>query len=166
MIEPPDGEPAVPPLQDALSQVESLVAPQLEARRQTYRFQCASALMVRADRDKLQQVVLNLLSNSVKFTESGGRVELACSGTPNGTMSVRVRDTGRGIPREQLERVFHPFVQVEAGLTRTHDGVGLGLAISRDLARGMGGDLTVESEPGLGSTFTLTVPLVEPAAVE
>ena len=71
---------------------------------------------------------------------------------------MHVRDTGRGIPADQQARVFEPFVQVDARLTRTHEGVGLGLAISRDLARGMGGDLTVESTPGVGSTFTLTLP--------
>ena len=73
-------------------------------------------------------------------------------------VAIRVADTGRGIAPEQLERVFQPFVQVDAQLTRTQEGVGLGLAISRDLARGMGGELTAESEPGVGSTFTLTLP--------
>jgi signal transduction histidine kinase len=154
------------PLEETLATCEALIAPQLRAKRLEFvNHACPPDTIVRADREKLQQVVLNLLSNSVKFTDSGGRVELRCVALPNGMMSVRVRDTGRGIPAEQLERVFHPFVQVEAGLTRTHDGVGLGLAISRDLARGMGGDLTVESEPGRGSTFTLAVPLAEPAAV-
>jgi signal transduction histidine kinase len=71
---------------------------------------------------------------------------------------MRVRDTGRGIAADHLARVFEPFVQVDTRLTRTSDGVGLGLAISRDLARGMGGDLTVESVLGTGSTFTLTLP--------
>jgi PAS domain S-box-containing protein len=154
------------PLEETLATCEALIAPQVRAKRLHFvNHPCPPGTMVRADREKLQQVVLNLLSNSVKFTDTGGRVELACAGTPNGMMSVQVRDTGRGIPAEQRERVFQPFVQVEAGLTRTHDGVGLGLAISRDLARGMGGDLTVESEEGHGSTFTLTVPLAEPAAV-
>jgi signal transduction histidine kinase len=72
---------------------------------------------------------------------------------------VRVRDTGRGIPPDQLERIFEPFVQLDRH--RTHEsqqGIGLGLAISRELARGMGGDLTVASRPGAGSTFTLTLP--------
>jgi signal transduction histidine kinase len=69
-----------------------------------------------------------------------------------------VRDTGEGIAAEQLERIFEPFVQVDQRLTRAHAGVGLGLAISRDLARGMGGDLAAESTPGVGSTFTLTLP--------
>jgi PAS domain S-box-containing protein len=154
------------PLDETLATCEALIAPQLRAKKLEFVNRlCPPGTVVRADREKLQQVLLNLLSNSVKFTESGGRVELACSALPNGMMSVRVRDTGRGIPAEQLERVFQPFVQVDTRLTRTQDGVGLGLAISRDLARGMGGDLTVESESGRGSTFTLTVPLTEPAAV-
>ena len=154
------------PLEETLATCEALIAPQLRAKKlELVNHLCPPGTIVRADREKLQQVILNLLSNSVKFTEPGGRVELTCSTLPNGMMSVRVRDTGRGIPPEQLERVFHPFVQVDAGLTRTQDGVGLGLAISRDLARGMGGDLTVESEQGRGSTFTLTVPVAEPAVV-
>jgi len=71
---------------------------------------------------------------------------------------IRVRDTGRGIPREKLPVVFEPFVQVDPTLTRSNEGTGLGLAISRDLSRAMGGDLAVESEVGQGSTFTLTLP--------
>jgi signal transduction histidine kinase len=71
---------------------------------------------------------------------------------------VTVADTGRGIAADQLERVFEPFVLVDTRLTRTQEGMGLGLAISRDLARGMGGDLTAESTLGAGSTFTLTLP--------
>jgi signal transduction histidine kinase len=101
----------------------------------------------------------------VKFTPPDGRVSIECESVPNGMMSIRVTDTGRGIESSQIERVFQPFVQVDAGLTRTQDGVGLGLAISRDLARGMGGDLTVTSEPGVGSTFTLTVPVTMPVTM-
>ena len=74
------------------------------------------------------------------------------------SIAVHVADTGTGIAPDQVERIFEPFVQVDARLTRAHEGVGLGLAISRDLARGMGGELTVESEVGVGSTFTLTLP--------
>ena len=154
------------PLEETLATCEALIAPQLRAKKLEFvNRPCPPETIVRADREKLQQVVLNLLSNAVKFTEPGGRVELTCTELPNGVMSVCVRDTGRGIPPEQRERVFQPFVQVDAGLTRTHDGVGLGLAISRDLARGMGGDLTLESEEGEGSTFMLTVPLAERAVV-
>ena len=113
----------------------------------------------RGDPDKVRQVLLNLLSNAVKFTDRGGRVTLDCVGAPDGRLALRVADTGGGIAPDQLERVFQPFVRVDASLTRTHEGTGLGLAISRDLARGMGSDLTAESAPGAGSTFTLTVPV-------
>ncbi len=145
-------------LDEVLATCEALIAPQLSTRRLTMAFDgCDPALKVRADADKLKQIVLNLLSNSLKFTEPGGRITLAC--TPRlEKVAITVSDTGRGIAADQLERIFEPFVQVDARLVRTHEGVGLGLAISRDLARGMGGDLTAESTPGVGSTFTLLMP--------
>ena len=107
--------------------------------------------------------MLNLLSNAVKFTEPNGRVTVDCGRqvehpTHGPRVIVTITDTGRGIPPDQLERVFQPFVQVDSKLTRTQEGTGLGLAISRDLARGMGGDLTVTSTVGHGSTFTLALP--------
>ncbi len=147
------------PLDEVLATCEALVAPQARAKRLTLcQDDAGRAPGARADREKVQQVVLNLLSNAVKFTEPGGRVTLSCAAGPAGTVAVRVADTGRGIAPDQLERAFQPFVQVDARLTRAHEGTGLGLAISRDLARGMGGDLTAESAPGVGSTFTLTLP--------
>jgi signal transduction histidine kinase len=117
--------------------------------------------VVRADAEKLRQVLLNLLGNAVKFTDAGGRVALACAtDAAAGVVRVRVSDTGRGIPAERRASIFEPFVQVDRQRTpEGQQGVGLGLAISRDLARGMGGDLTVESEVGSGSTFTLTLPV-------
>jgi signal transduction histidine kinase len=117
----------------------------------------SAMLMVRADRDKLQQIVLNLLSNAVKFTDHGGRITLAAEAEGD-RVCIRVSDTGRGIPAEELEKIFEPFVQVDRGLTRTTEGTGLGLSISRDLARTMAGDLRVASEVGVGSTFTLSLP--------
>jgi signal transduction histidine kinase len=120
--------------------------------------------VVRADAEKLRQILLNLVTNAIKFTDPGGRVDLACEVEAAvegaaGVVHVRVADTGRGIAADQHERVFQPFVQVDRARTHvSQQGVGLGLAISRDLARGMGGDLTVESTPGVGSTFTLTLP--------
>jgi signal transduction histidine kinase len=139
-----------------------LTAPQARARRLTLAFDgCDPALRVRADAEKLQQIVLNLVTNAVKFTEPGGRVTLQCAVTEHGEdgdLVIVVADTGRGIAADRLAQVFDPFVQVDARLTRTSEGVGLGLAISRDLARGMGGDLTIESELGVGSTFTLRLP--------
>jgi signal transduction histidine kinase len=103
--------------------------------------------------------VLNLLSNAVKFTEPGGQLGMECAANGD-EIRVVVSDTGRGIAADQLARVFEPFVQVDVRLVRTQDGVGLGLAISRDLARGMGGDLTGESTFGVGTRFTLSLPRV------
>ncbi len=101
--------------------------------------------------------MLNLLTNAIKFTDSGGVVGVTCEEAPDSVI-VRVTDTGSGIAEDKLATIFDPFVQVDSGLTRTREGVGLGLAISRDLANGMRGDLTVTSVLGQGSTFTLTLP--------
>jgi signal transduction histidine kinase len=145
------------PVAETLSTCEALTAPQARARELTLGWRgCDATLCARGDQEKVQQIVLNLLSNSVKFTERGGRVELACEARGD-DVAITVTDTGRGIPADRLEQVFEPFVQVDASRTRTQEGVGLGLAISRDLARGMGGDLVAESTPGEGSTFTLTL---------
>jgi signal transduction histidine kinase len=132
-----------------------LVAPQLEAKGITYRFEsCDPALLVRADREKLQQIVLNLLSNAIKFTASEGTITLS-SDVRDDWVRIHVHDTGVGIPAERLEAIFDPFVQVDRALHRPHEGVGLGLSISRDLAHGMGGTLSVRSEVAVGSTFTV-----------
>jgi len=141
-------------LAETLEPVESLLAPQLEGKDQTYRFECVSNAVVRADRDKLQQIALNLLSNAIKFTPGGGAITLSCHADGEYGV-VEVADTGVGIAPERLDSVFDPFVQVDRALNRPHEGVGLGLAISRDLAQGMGGTLTVRSTPGEGSVFTL-----------
>ena len=145
---------------EVLATCEALVAPQARAKRLALHYEdCDPALTVRADAEKLQQIILNLVTNSIKFTDPGGRIGLACA-MSGAQVSISISDTGRGIAADQIARVFEPFVQVDAQLTRTQEGVGLGLAISRDLARGMGGDLTAESMPGRGSTFTLTLPAV------
>ena len=151
-------------LSEVLATCEALIAPQAESKHIVLMFLCADErIAARADHKKLERVVLNLLSNAVKFTEPHGRVTVDCgrqveySGNEPHVI-VTISDTGRGIPPDQLERVFQPFVQVDAKLTRTQEGTGLGLAISRDLARGMRGDLTVTSTVGKGSTFTLALP--------
>ncbi|HEY0023999.1 MAG TPA: ATP-binding protein [Longimicrobium sp.] len=146
------------PLADALVGAEALVLPQARARGLTLTLgECPPGLVARADPDKLQQVLLNLLTNAVKFTETGGELRVTCA-EREAHVAIAVADTGVGIAAEKLASIFEPFVQVDQGLTRQHEGVGLGLAISRELARGMGGDLTAESTPGVGSTFTLTLP--------
>ena len=146
------------PVNPALKAVEQLVSPQLRTKGLEYRFEPApEELLVHADREKMQQVVLNLLSNAMKFTPAGGRIRLDAQGH-DGVVAIRVHDTGIGIPPDKLEMIFDPFVQVSGSYTRTFEGTGLGLAISRDLARAMGGDLVAESTVGEGSTFTFSLP--------
>ena len=109
-------------------------------------------LSVRADGSRLRQILVNLLANAAKFTDRGGTVTLSCDAGPE-HVSLEVRDTGIGIPDDQLDAVFEPFVQISDARAPRRGGTGLGLAISRALAREMGGDLTVHSAPGRGSTF-------------
>jgi PAS domain S-box-containing protein len=135
-----------------------MVEPQAASRRLELVWERSEDAVARADRPKVEQVLLNLLSNAIKFTEPGGRITLA-SVVAGDRALLRVTDTGTGIPADRLAAIFDPFVQVGRSLNNPHEGTGLGLAISRDLARGMGGDLTVESRVGEGSIFTLVLPL-------
>jgi len=152
------------PVDELLIAVGGLISAQVRERRLVYSAQlCGAACTVFADHEKAQQVLLNLLTNAVKFTEPGGRIVVTCE-IRAATIAVRVRDTGSGIAPGQLEAIFEPFVQVERRLNNPGEGIGLGLAISRDLARAMGGDLTAESRLGEGSTFTLTLPRHAPPA--
>ena len=114
-------------------------------------------LRFHADRKRVEQILLNLLSNAVKFTAAGGTVRLSVSALGD-AISLGVRDTGPGIPADKLEAVFEPFVQAGTSQVQASRGTGLGLSISRELARAMGGDLTLASVLGQGSTFTLTLP--------
>jgi signal transduction histidine kinase len=110
-----------------------------------------------SDPVKLRTVLRNLVNNAAKFTASGAIV-VRFSGAAEDGLVVTVRDTGPGIAPENLEIIFEPFRQIDGSATRKHGGIGLGLALSRKLARLLGGDITVESELGFGSTFTLTLP--------
>jgi PAS domain S-box-containing protein len=129
----------------------------------------ASELQCWGDGERVRQILLNLLGNAAKFTERGGRITIGAEAAaeapaytrlegPGPWVYIRVEDTGRGIPPERLEAIFEPFVQAETGFTRRFGGAGLGLDISRRLARLMGGDLTVRSAPGVGSAFFLWLP--------
>ncbi|MBA2244781.1 MAG: PAS domain S-box protein [Gemmatimonadetes bacterium] len=154
------------PLTVVLAGVMPMVEPQLGEKGLTFEAAVAPDLVVRADREKVQQILLNLLSNAIKFTPAGGRVTvdaLRPAGEPDRVL-LRVTDTGIGIPRENLATIFEPFVQVDVSPTGRSEGTGLGLAISRDLARGMGGELRVHSIEGEGSTFTLSLQGVGGAA--
>jgi signal transduction histidine kinase len=148
-------------LTEVVAAVAPMVEPQMEAKRLAFDVSVPEDVIVRADREKARQVLLNLLGNAVKFTGEGGRVSVEAI-TPSADeprVGVRIRDTGIGIPADKLEGIFEPFVQVENGKAMTTEkGSGLGLSISRDLARGMGGDLIAESEPEVGSSFILLLP--------
>ncbi|HEX2078052.1 MAG TPA: ATP-binding protein [Longimicrobium sp.] len=153
------------PVSHVLMELRPLVEPQ--AQEKGLRLDVRGGrggVFVRADRERLIQILLNLVSNAVKFTPGGGRVAITCAAT-GAEVSIRVRDTGPGIPDDRLEEIFDPFVQVGRSSAERRQGVGLGLAISRELARMMEGELVVESVVGEGSTFSLTLPRVEkPAA--
>ena len=141
-----------------LSEAKATVLPRyVDARVRLVLEACSPELLVRADRDRLQRILLNLLTNAAKFTPNGGQVSVGCAVVAD-RAAIHVTDTGRGIPAEMLERIFQPFVQVESGDAGVEHGMGLGLAIGRELARAMGGDLSVESAVGRGSIFTLTLP--------
>ena len=145
---------------DAIHDVEDVTTPQLQRATASLRHACSlrlRGLRVRADREKVEQILVNLMTNAIKFTEPNGEIVLECA-TSGDRVTVLVRDTGRGIPADKLSTIFEPFVQVARSSGAPSEGVGLGLAISRDLSRAMGGDLVVESVIGQGSTFTLTLP--------
>jgi signal transduction histidine kinase len=147
------------PVVELLERAQAFAHPQARAKGLELLCEpCDTALVTRADRPKARQVIVNLLANAVKFTEPGGTIRIWAERARDDVVAIHVRDTGRGIAADELEHIFHPFVQVPDEPGHTQQGTGLGLAISRDLARGMGGELTVESTPGQGSTFTFTLP--------
>jgi PAS domain S-box-containing protein len=147
---------------EVLAVLDALTEPQVAAKHITYEHgRCDPALTVWADREKTHQILINLVSNAVKFTRPSGQITVDCEVHDDG-VKFHVADTGEGIPENKLASIFEPFVQVKTGFTREHEGVGLGLAISCDLARMMSGDLTVESTVGTGSRFTLILPRHQP----
>jgi PAS domain S-box-containing protein len=151
------------PVNELLAVLDALTEPQVAAKRISYeQVRCDPGLTIWADREKAQQILVNLVSNAIKFTKPGGRIAIECE-SDDDRVSLHVTDTGEGIPDAKLGQIFEPFVQVKSGFTREHEGVGLGLAISRNLARLMGGDLTVASTIGVGSRFTLILRRRAPA---
>lgn len=154
-----------------------VVSIEADARAVTLERECRESEPVYyvGDEDRVRQILLNLLMNAVKFTEHGGRVVIDCGSADSAAVPAglppadrwtyfSVRDTGIGIAAEELASIFEPYWQLSGGRRFRQGGVGLGLALSRDLARLMGGDLTAESEPGAGSTFTLWLPAGAPFA--
>lgn len=148
------------PVNSMLAEVDSLCALQAKAKGLTLSVaQCVEEVRVAADAERFQQILLNLITNATKFTATGGRIDVTCDVHVD-AVRIRVRDTGVGVRPIDIERVFEPFVQIDRHLTASsQQGVGLGLSISRELARAMQGDLTLESTEGIGSVFTLMLPL-------
>ncbi len=146
------------PVAEALRSLEPLIEPDVRRKDIALMFAPTDAtLMVCADGEKLRQILLNFASNAVKFTPRGGEISLGATGV-NGRVRIWVRDNGIGLPANQLERVFEPFVQMDVGKTRRYEGVGLGLTIARDLACGMSGEVHMEQNAGGGSTAVLLLP--------
>jgi PAS domain S-box-containing protein len=155
------------PVARVLAEIEAMVVPPGTGHGPTFRCEpCEPGLEVVGDRERIEQVLLNLVSNAIKFTGAGGRTQVTAVRSGQ-SVHFRVRDTGPGIAPDKLEAIFEPFIQVRDLATgdSSRQGVGLGLAISRDLARAMGGELTVESTQGTGSVFTLTLPAGEAKAL-
>ena len=151
---------------DAAHTALAILQPQADAKgvALTSACDCTPAATYTGDPRRVEQILLNLVSNAVKFTPAGGRVDLRCREVvdADGRWSeATIEDTGVGIAADQLDRIFEPFVQGDTGYTRAHGGVGLGLANSRRLAR-MGGELTARSAAGQGSVFTLRLPAGAP----
>ena len=143
-----------------LAEVEGLCILQAKANGLTLTVApCEHDIFATADAERFQQILLNLTTNAIKFTPKGGSIDITCD-DDTGVVRIRVNDTGVGVRLLDIDRVFEPFVQIDRHLTtETQQGVGLGLSISRELARAMSGDLTLESVEGVGSTFTLSLPI-------
>jgi signal transduction histidine kinase len=115
---------------------------------------------VTLDKQKLKQVLFNLLSNAVKFTEDGGTVNIIANLNDEARLRLQVQDSGIGIKSEDLDKLFVEFRQLDSGLTRRHQGTGLGLALTKKIVEFQNGTIEVESKPGHGSTFTVILPRV------
>jgi signal transduction histidine kinase len=154
------------PVNAVLAEVDGLCALQAKAKGLALTvLPSEHDFVVAADAERFQQILLNLITNAIKFTAKGGAVEVTCA-REGEMLLVQVKDTGVGVRAMDVDRVFEPFVQIDRHLTTaTQQGVGLGLSISRELARAMHGDLTLQSTEGFGSTFTLTIPIASESSL-
>jgi len=145
-------------VRDVIATLEALIRPELEKKGLIFSCDaCDTALSVRADPEKLRQILVNFLANAMKFTPRGGRIEVGAD-RRDGLVWIWVSDSGVGIPSDQIEHVFEPFFQVERGTTRRYPGIGLGLAIASDFARAMDGEVRLESTVGKGSIASVLLP--------
>jgi signal transduction histidine kinase len=151
------------PVRELVTESAALTAPLARDRGLYFDVRHGPDATGHGDPEKVRQILLNLLSNAIKFTDAGGSVETGWT-LKDGCVDIYVTDTGVGVPPDRLSSIFEPFMQVDADLTRMRQGTGLGLSIARELARAMGGDITVRSAPGLGSTFTFRMQQVDTGA--
>jgi hypothetical protein len=144
-------------LRPSLEKVVMLLAPLAKEKGLELQSEIAESVgVVTVDQRRLEQIIINLVNNAIKFTEKGS-VRLSCR-IDSSNCQVEVSDTGIGMPKEALETIFEPFRQIDYGLARKHEGTGLGLSICRKLLAMMGGSIRVESQPGQGSTFYVSFP--------
>ena len=147
------------PLRTVISEVTSVVRPMIKEKRLTLEVEIGDRLdNITLDQQKLKQILYNLLSNAVKFTNEGGRIQVIASALDARTARIRVCDTGIGIRKDDLNKLFIEFQQLDAGSDRQFQGTGLGLALTKRIVELLKGTIDVQSEPGVGSTFTVTFP--------
>jgi signal transduction histidine kinase len=144
-----------------------LTAPLTDSKNLQVQLEIAQDIpLLETDGGKLQQILHNLLSNAIKFTPSGGQIRIEAEMTSDDSFAVSVMDNGPGISKEDQEHIFDKFTQVDTSATRPHGGAGLGLAIAKELASLLGGEITLTSELGKGSAFTLIIPRILTPATE
>jgi len=144
-------------LREAVEAVHRVVSPLAQQKGQKLELEIGEVGIVRLDQGRLRQILLNVLSNAVKYTPDGGMVMTTVQRL-GPSIEIAIRDTGVGIAAPDQARVFDDFTRVDSGYAHAQQGTGLGLSLARRLARLMGGDITLDSEPGHGSTFTITAP--------
>lgn len=148
------------PIEEVLNDVMAIIKPMAAEKGHDVALAIDEGIgIIRSDRNKLKQILLNLLSNAVKFTPKGGKIAIDIRHR-DGTVELTVSDTGIGIVNEDMDKIFHEFTQVDGSSTREYGGTGLGLAITKRLVNLLGGEIGVESRPGNGSIFTVTIPMV------
>jgi len=150
-------------LKDLCETLHNFIKPLADKKQLQLQLQIDEDLpMLASDAGKIQQILYNLLSNAIKFTPDGGKITLAAKNVPPDQVALEVTDTGPGISEERQEHIFEKFLQIDGSVSRRYSGVGLGLAIVKELTDMLGGKVDVSSQPGKGSTFTVTLPINAP----
>lgn len=147
-------------VQDVIERSIRSVSGKLKNREMTIQSDCPPDLSVKADPERLVQVLVNLLSNAVSYSKPGTPIKVTATAS-EGVASISVTDRGIGIPAEEQPRLFERFYRVDRARSRDSGGTGLGLSIVKHLVDLHGGTISVESEPGKGSTFTVNIPLID-----